>query len=84
MSEPDCSEALRELHGFLDKELTVEVRATIAHHLDACSHCLEAFDFEAELKMLVARRCVESPPPGLRDRIARALRSCDQDPPATA
>jgi mycothiol system anti-sigma-R factor len=84
VSEPDCSEALRELHGFLDGELTVEVRATIAHHLDACSHCLEAFDFEAELKMLVARRCTESPPPGLRERIASALRAGDQEPPAPA
>lgn len=74
MSEPDCSEALRELYGFLDGELTEERRQNIGQHLHDCSPCLGAFDFEAELKMVIARRCTDTPPPELKERIARALR----------
>ncbi|HUF34037.1 MAG TPA: mycothiol system anti-sigma-R factor [Acidimicrobiales bacterium] len=73
MTEPDCSEALRELYVFLDGELTVERRATIRRHLDDCHDCLEVFDFEAELKMVIARKCVDTPPDHLLERIARAL-----------
>ena len=48
----DCEEALRTLYYFLDGELTPERRQAIQRHLDECSPCLEAFDFEAELKMV--------------------------------
>jgi mycothiol system anti-sigma-R factor len=73
VTEPECNEALRELYVFLDGELTVERRATIRQHLDGCHDCLEAYDFEAELKMVIARKCVDTPPDHLRERIARAL-----------
>jgi mycothiol system anti-sigma-R factor len=73
VTEPECNEALRELYVFLDGELTVERRAVIRRHLDDCHDCLEAFDFEAELKMVIARKCTDVPPEHLRDRIARAL-----------
>jgi mycothiol system anti-sigma-R factor len=53
--------------------LTPERRLEIQHHLDACLPCLEAFDFEAELRMLIARRCRDQVPDGLRRRIAEAL-----------
>jgi len=70
---PECQEALDTLYHFLDGELTEERRRQIQHHLDDCSPCLEAFDFEAELKIVIARRCREAVPETLRLRIAAAL-----------
>jgi mycothiol system anti-sigma-R factor len=76
----DCDEALRTLYSFLDGELTAERRAAIQHHLDECSPCLEAFDFEAELKMVVARCCRDQVPDHLRQRIADALTNASETP----
>ena len=69
----ECQQALDTLYHFLDGELTPERRSAIQHHLDRCSPCLEAFDFEAELKVVVARRCREQVPEHLRIRVAMAL-----------
>lgn len=71
----DCKESLEELYQFLDGELTEERRAHIREHLEACPPCFEAFDFEAELKQVVANRCRESVPESLRNKIAEALES---------
>lgn len=68
-----CREALDTLYSYLDGELTEQRRHDITSHLDRCSSCLEAFDFEAELKVVVARRCREQVPEHLRLRVARAL-----------
>ena len=76
----DCNEALRTLYSFLDGELTPERRAAIQHHLDECSPCLEAFDFEAELKIVVARCCRDEVPDHLRQRIADALAHASEPP----
>ncbi len=79
MTEPsqqaatDCDEAIRRLYDFLDGEMTPDRRARVSAHVDACSHCLEAYGFESELRALVSRRCREQVPPGLRDRIRRML-----------
>jgi mycothiol system anti-sigma-R factor len=71
--EPDCQEAIHTLYHFLDGELTDNRRLEIQHHLQECSPCLEAFDFEAELKMVIARKCKDQVPPALRQRVAEAL-----------
>ena len=71
----DCNETLRELYQYLDGELTDEDKRHIQGHLDDCSPCLEAFDFEAELRMVVRSRCTDQVPESLRDRIARVLES---------
>ncbi|MHB1536016.1 MAG: mycothiol system anti-sigma-R factor [Acidimicrobiales bacterium] len=70
---PECQEALDTLYHYLDGELTPEKRYQIQHHLDECSPCLEAFDFEAELKVVIARRCRDQVPESLRLRVAQAL-----------
>ncbi len=70
----DCADSLKELYTFLDGELTVERRLHIREHLDACQNCYEAFDFEAELRIVVSTKCREEVPDALRDRVARALR----------
>jgi mycothiol system anti-sigma-R factor len=69
----DCNETLRELYLFLDGELTDEDREHIQQHLDDCSPCLEAYDFEAELRLVVKHRCTDTVPESLRARIAEAI-----------
>jgi mycothiol system anti-sigma-R factor len=69
----DCDEAVHTLYDFLDGELTAERKAHIQAHLEECSPCLDAFDFEAELKLLVARKCRDQVPEALRIRIAAIL-----------
>lgn len=74
----DCDNALHELYGFLDGELTDESRSAIRRHLDYCPPCFEAFDFEAELRQVIARRCQERVPEALKQRIASVL---EHEPP---
>ncbi|MGH9054371.1 MAG: mycothiol system anti-sigma-R factor [Acidimicrobiales bacterium] len=69
----NCREALETLYHFLDGEMTPERRVAIQAHLDQCSPCLEAFDFESELKMLIARHCRDQVPESLRLRVAEVL-----------
>ena len=70
----DCREALGELYEFLDGELTVERKDTIRQHLDGCFDCLGAFDFEAELRVVISSHCrKDQVPDQLRRRIAEAL-----------
>jgi mycothiol system anti-sigma-R factor len=76
--ESECQEALDTLYHFLDGELTPERRLAIQHHLDQCSPCLEAFDFEAELKMVVSRRCRDQVPEALRIRVSLALQEASR------
>jgi mycothiol system anti-sigma-R factor len=72
--ETDCEAALAEVYTYLDGELTEEKRTLIAAHLEACNPCFEAFDFEAELRMVVSTRCKSDQlPDELRIRIARKL-----------
>ena len=58
-----CQEAIQTLYNFLDGELTDRRRYEIQLHLEECSPCLEAFDFEAELKIIIARK-LPGPGPG--------------------
>jgi mycothiol system anti-sigma-R factor len=68
-----CDDAVHQLYLYLDGELTPERRALIGHHLDECPPCFEAFDFEAELRMVISHKCREQVPDHLRERVARAL-----------
>jgi len=78
-SEPtvglNCTEAVHVLYHFLDGELTPERRLLIEYHLDACHHCLEAFEFEIELRELIKERCREHVPDELLLRIKNLLAS---------
>jgi mycothiol system anti-sigma-R factor len=69
----NCIEAAELLYHYIDGELTEERRVLISHHLDECPPCLDAFDFEAELRIVVSHRCRERVPEQLRLRIAEAL-----------
>jgi mycothiol system anti-sigma-R factor len=72
--EPDCAATLKELDVFLDNELSVDVRLSISHHLEGCPDCHGAFDFHAELKMVIGEKCRnEEMPPDLLARIERCF-----------
>ncbi len=66
----DCNQTLRELDVFLDGELSDDQQAAITHHLNGCMDCLGAFDFHAELKSVVSKKCQnDEMPPGLLAKI---------------
>ena len=71
--EVDCEETIERLYWFLDGELTEERRHAIRAHLDDCGPCLRVMGFEAELRRLLADRCRDHVPDGLRERIADAI-----------
>ena len=69
----DCNETIERLYHYLDGELTDERRVEIRRHLDECSPCLDAFDFEVELRVVIANRCKDHVPEALRRRVHDAL-----------
>ncbi len=70
----DCNETIRELDAYLDDELSDDARDHIRGHLDGCMDCLQAFDFQAELKAAIRRKCSNDElPPGLLNRIERCF-----------
>lgn len=71
----DCSAMIARLDHFLDGELTEARRAKIQAHLDSCPSCYSAYDFEAELRIVVRTRTVTEVPSELVVRIRAALRT---------
>ena len=69
----DCVEAVHLLYHYLDGELTTERRVLIRQHLDDCPPCGQAFDFEAELRVVIAQKCREQVPPELVERVRKSL-----------
>jgi mycothiol system anti-sigma-R factor len=70
----DCAQTLRELDVFLDGELSDQQHAAIRHHLEGCMDCLGAYDFHAELKIVVAEKCTnDEMPPDLLGKIERCF-----------
>ena len=66
----NCKETIRELNTYLDDELPTDVRRHVHEHLEGCMDCLQAFDFEAELKQAIRQKCSNDElPPGLLSRI---------------
>ena len=74
----DCVEAVHLLYHYMDGELTQERRVLIRQHLDDCPPCGQAFDFEAELRVIVSQKCQETVPEHLRRRVAEALREAQR------
>ena len=69
----DCDKAIHRIYHYLDGELTVWRRIAISRHLDDCPPCAEGFDFEIELRQVIASKCRDECPTELRRRIAAAL-----------
>ena len=79
MMDHSCNDAIRELYTYLDGALTLERRTMISAHIDECSHCLEVFDFEVELREVIAMRCREDVPESLRVRILEVIERTSLD-----
>ena len=69
----DCNDTIRELYAYLDNELGTDTRQAIAHHLDGCLDCLQAFDFSAELRTVIARKARETHVP---DSLLKRVKEC--------
>ena len=69
----DCENSLHALYAYLDGELTDDRRAAIQHHLDGCQPCAEPYDFEAELRLVIRRKCQEQVPDTLMAKVRVAL-----------
>jgi anti-sigma factor (TIGR02949 family) len=66
----DCEQILRELEPFLDRELSPEAWQSVHAHINGCLDCLHVFDFHAELRMVISKKCQQDAlPPGLLARI---------------
>jgi mycothiol system anti-sigma-R factor len=72
-SDLDCNETIERLYHYLGGELTDERRTEIRLHLDECAPCVGAFDFESDLRKLIANRCKDHVPESLRQRVHDAI-----------
>ena len=76
----DCNETLRELDAFLDRELSTETHVAIRAHLEGCPDCFQAFDFHAELKLIVSQKCQnDEMPAGLLARLEQCFGEAGTD-----
>jgi anti-sigma factor (TIGR02949 family) len=64
---------IARLYHFLDGELTESRRTVVMSHLEGCPSCFSAYDFEAELRIVVRERTRTHVPPNLLGRIRQAL-----------
>ncbi|MBI4730334.1 MAG: mycothiol system anti-sigma-R factor [Acidobacteria bacterium] len=78
-AETDCRAALKRLYAYLDGEVAGEDCSEIEAHLARCRPCLDEADFERELKRVIRRKCGETLPDGLADRVRARLRGMVED-----
>jgi mycothiol system anti-sigma-R factor len=69
----DCEESIHSLYHYLDGELTEERRRELQTHLDHCAPCVAKYEFETELRHVIADRCKDHVPDELRRRVANAI-----------
>ncbi len=69
----ECKDIITTLYEFLDGELTDDKRVKVRHHLDRCGSCLEAYEFEAELREVVASKSRERIPVHLLLRLQQII-----------
>ncbi len=66
----DCSEVLQHLYTFHDHELSEAEADEIRAHLLACEPCLDKYQVEDALRLLIRRCCTaEKAPETLRLRV---------------
>ncbi|MCC6495151.1 MAG: mycothiol system anti-sigma-R factor [Propionibacteriaceae bacterium] len=59
----DCTDVLRNLYAFHDNELTQAEADDIREHLMACEPCLDHYQVEDALRLLIRRCCAEEKAP---------------------
>lgn len=74
-ADPLCADAIRNLYLFLDGEMGPAEVAAVQAHLNDCSPCFEAYDFEAEFRMVIASKGAAPIPPDVRQRLESMIQS---------
>jgi mycothiol system anti-sigma-R factor len=69
----DCDKAHLRMYRYLDGEIRVWRRWRITRHLGKCPPCANGFDFEVELREVIASRCRDTVPDDVKRRIAEAI-----------
>lgn len=73
--ELDCAQALARVSLFLDHEMDEADCVQVQRHLDDCAPCLQKYDLEGLVKVLVARSCAcEHAPEQLREKVLLRIR----------
>jgi mycothiol system anti-sigma-R factor len=75
--EGNCDEAIASLYHYIDGEITETTRTVVQRHLDDCSPCFEAYDFEAELRIVISAKCRDEVPESLKARIRSLIDPAD-------
>jgi mycothiol system anti-sigma-R factor len=73
MAGKECDDLLQELADYLHGDLSHARKDALHEHLEDCPPCFETADFQEQLRRLVAKRCCEQVPDGLRLRIESLL-----------
>jgi mycothiol system anti-sigma-R factor len=73
----NCEQTLRELETYLDRALSDDVLLSVNAHLHECAGCLQAYDFHAELRLVVRQKCSTDELPA--DLVARIERCFNED-----
>jgi len=71
----DCNNALDDLYGYLDQEVSRYRRWRIRRHLRICEGCDNAFVFEQRLQVVVRQCLKEDVPPEFLARLRQSLHS---------
>jgi mycothiol system anti-sigma-R factor len=68
-AHPECAAVIAEVWTLLDGECSAESRDILKHHLEECPACLRHYGVEERVKRLIATKCGEKAPDGLRARL---------------
>lgn len=74
-SDEECAEFLDQIVYLIDNELDEVDSTQVQRHLKMCAPCLERYDLQRTVKMVVARSCCEVAPEGLRSRVLTSIRA---------
>jgi len=69
-----CNKAIKELSGYLDGELTQDLKVTLETHLTYCNHCHAVFDSTKKTIELYCDGKLFSLPDDVRTRLHEALK----------
>jgi mycothiol system anti-sigma-R factor len=70
-----CSQTMRNLSIYIDRELSEAEVKNVRAHLDDCPPCEKVFEFQAELKRLVRKECCADDAPARLRAWVRQLAS---------
>lgn len=74
----DCTEAVRRMWAYLERELDAKPVAEFEVHLETCQRCCGELEFSRHLRQVVAEGEGATPvPPELRSRIEILLAGAD-------